>query len=102
MDQSPCSNKEKLPFSNLQKDNSKGEKVPLTHTLKMNSRRSKARALRRAMKEKSTIEEPHETPVCIWRPKRYVMALNKKLNQDMNGYVCISYKKRRFHQKIYH
>lgn len=65
MDWNLSNNKGKGSFFDLQGDDSE-EKVPLSHTMKRNLRRSKARAFRKDMKEKSVIEQPRKTPVHIW------------------------------------
>lgn len=93
MNQNPYTNKGKQPFSDLQGDDSTKEKVSLTHTMKRNLRRRKACAFHRAMKEKPTTIEIHETPVRVWRPKSKVTVPNKKINQDTEGLIRIAFKK---------
>lgn len=82
-----------MTFSDIQGDNAE-EKVSLTHTMKRNLRRSKAHTSRSAMNEKLTIvEQTRETSIHVWRLKSDVTVPNKKLNQDANKFIRISYKK---------
>lgn len=68
--------------------------------MKRNLRRSKACIIHRAMKEEPTIVKPCKTSVWELRPKSKVTVPNKKLNLDVDGFICVSYKKRRLSTKF--
>lgn len=68
--------------------------------MKRNWRRSKTCAFCRAIKEKPTIIETHETPIRVWKPKSKVTILRKKLNRNADRFIHPSYEKHRSRTKF--